>query len=1580
MLLAALLVLCGINTGVADNATETLENLYSEAILMMATGKYAEAAKRFDSISVYRDSTQMAIYCKAVDYAENKALYQVAVSALKELDEFKDSVLLAQYYKAREEEDYASKVLSKLEDSSISDLSEAIQHAGNAIRQYNVLVPFRDCDERMAFCISLKGTLDNGKTKREQQIYDAGNQYEKNGRYIEAIAEYRKLEGKDDINNRIKYCAYMQGKEYENEAEYDKAIVYYEIAEDYEDSVESILRCIYSHAKSLMVETRYEEAETEFRLISNYKDSQKLGNECAYLRADNLMSAGKFEEAEQVFRSIPEYKDSTDKANGCAYLRATIQMNHEHYVEAANIFSSISEYKDSNDKADECTYLHAEKLMASGKYREAEDVYRSIQEYKDSLDKANECIYISAEKLMIAEKYEEAESVYRSISAYKDSSEKADECVYLRAGGLLTAEKYEEASKIYYTIPDYKDAEEKGTECLYLKAAALERSNDFENARSLYKIIRTYKDSAQCIDYIDALKKEKDGQLLDATEVYLSLGTFRDSAERAVDCIYRAAKEYEEQNQYDEAGRYFSRISDYKDSTDRLYRCIYLKAKLMHAQKNYEDAIDIYSTLGDYKDSSDLLEQCRSELYDTAVDYQNNGQIYLAYSTYLKLGDYKDSREKAETIKTEATYDHGWISIHSGEYASAFNIFESLGDYSNSKELAYACSISNMAEMERLTDQIALIRFHDLYGFVHFGKEITVVKPQHKELSILDNDRLIFKDKEGKLGVVRTDNKILIDSQYDSISEFIEQMVICRENTSLDLYNADGRLLFAKVKAIEPFNQYLKVKENNNSVALFDYSGNRITSSYDSIEAFSDSTLKAVKNRQCDLLDFEGRKLLTDYNALVKHSSGLILGQKAQKAALYSYQGQKKSKDYDSISANGTDGIYCVTDKLDKQVLIGFISQDGMEIVEPRYIQIGNQSGKNVGAPVFSEGYVSALTKDNTWTWLDKNGHELFTPKAYEAVSEFHGGFADVKEHGAWNIIDTNGTYRYFVNDAFIHAVQLMNDGEYLKAINEFDQIEERNCVQEALEMKNRCIYLYALELEEKENTGEALSYFEKLGDYEDAVTRAKRIHFNKGVAYEKEQTLEDALKEYLQAEGYENADEAVNRVRYNIGRGYFDDGEYETAIQYFLDIKDYLNAEHMIVASYNQMISEPLSRHAYNEALNILKEERIINVSSLIKKVHYENGLYLLNNNDYDGAYAKFGLIKNYKDSADMMKECLYRKAAELFDNGQYIEALNIYESISEYKDVTEILDEPEFTFATVVESFKQVGNIVTYGTFEQDNDLGNGKEPIEWNILDIQDGKALLVSQYALIEMPMDSKKNECTWGSSSLRKWLNQDFLNEAFSKYEQKAIVLAEVDNHINRTIGTGEENTVDQVYLLSYHEIEKYYNNNVERICYATPYAMSTLDTTKQVPVTWWLRTGVYPGKLIYCVFSQGIRSSAPPTRKTTFVRPVIRVDIEMLGKAVLEQLTQENETETVESESELSEPETKKTVIGKIRIKDSGIARVRSAPDTDAQQIGKLKSGTICNLISVSEDGWFEVEYGDEKIGYVHPNMATIVK
>jgi hypothetical protein len=158
------------------------------------------------------------------------------------------------------------------------------------------------------------------------------------------------------------------------------------------------------------------------------------------------------------------------------------------------------------------------------------------------------------------------------------------------------------------------------------------------------------------------------------------------------------------------------------------------------------------------------------------------------------------------------------------------------------------------------------------------------------------------------------------------------------------------------------------------------------------------------------------------------------------------------------------------------------------------------------------------------------------------------------------------------------------------------------------------------------------------------------------------------------------------------------------------------------------------------------------------------------------------------------------------------------------------------------------KAGDIVTYGTYEQDGDYDNGKEAIEWIVLDKQDGKLLLISRYALegTSYHYENEYEPVTWEKCSLRKWLNTGFMKEAFTQKEIKHIPTMRVSADKNPEYDTDPGNdTEDQVFLLSVSEAEKYFKTDDERRCKSTEYAriMGVYSSSYlEGYCDWWLRS------------------------------------------------------------------------------------------------------------------------------------------
>lgn len=153
------------------------------------------------------------------------------------------------------------------------------------------------------------------------------------------------------------------------------------------------------------------------------------------------------------------------------------------------------------------------------------------------------------------------------------------------------------------------------------------------------------------------------------------------------------------------------------------------------------------------------------------------------------------------------------------------------------------------------------------------------------------------------------------------------------------------------------------------------------------------------------------------------------------------------------------------------------------------------------------------------------------------------------------------------------------------------------------------------------------------------------------------------------------------------------------------------------------------------------------------------------------------------------------------------------------------------------------KVGSTVVFGSFEQDNDLENGTEPIEWIVLDKQGDKLLLLSKKVLDSRNYYGASYPVTWEESHLRFWLNSVFYESAFAEEEQQKILQTEVVNDDNLSVGTdGGNDTEDNIFLLSIKEIEEYLPLDIYRRCKGTTYVRDKHLWEYGSYAGWWLRS------------------------------------------------------------------------------------------------------------------------------------------
>ena len=148
-------------------------------------------------------------------------------------------------------------------------------------------------------------------------------------------------------------------------------------------------------------------------------------------------------------------------------------------------------------------------------------------------------------------------------------------------------------------------------------------------------------------------------------------------------------------------------------------------------------------------------------------------------------------------------------------------------------------------------------------------------------------------------------------------------------------------------------------------------------------------------------------------------------------------------------------------------------------------------------------------------------------------------------------------------------------------------------------------------------------------------------------------------------------------------------------------------------------------------------------------------------------------------------------------------------------------------------------------FGSYWQEDTNGDGvadkkdeKTPIRWQVLESTEYDAFIIADRVIDSMPYNSATEDdgaCTWETSSIRAWLNDEFLDNAFTKEEQAIIKKTTVKDNGNSSYSSdGGNDTRDKIYLISHKEIldtkygfDKRFNfRDKVKVAKATDYALN----------------------------------------------------------------------------------------------------------------------------------------------------------
>ena len=252
-----------------------------------------------------------------------------------------------------------------------------------------------------------------------------------------------------------------------------------------------------------------------------------------------------------------------------------------------------------------------------------------------------------------------------------------------------------------------------------------------------------------------------------------------------------------------------------------------------------------------------------------------------------------------------------------------------------------------------------------------------------------------------------------------------------------------------------------------------------------------------------------------------------------------------------------------------------------------------------------------------------------------------------------------------------------------------------------------------------------------------------------------------------------------------------------------------------------------------------------------IVPSIKYNEALALVESKNYDEAIAIFEELGDYSDSADKIPETKYKKAENLVSNKEFDTAIDIFNELGEYQNCKKRIEEIKFDNPYLYE----MGEKMQIGNYMQNN--STYKSPITWAVLAKEDNKILLITDKVIECKQYSESENKSTWDESSIRTWLNDKFLNEAFTPEEQDKILITYVSADENPRFDVYQgASTQDKIFILSINEAEKYFNSPKERLCEPTDYVLAKRPYISNVDGVnschWWLRThGKFDGSSTY---------------------------------------------------------------------------------------------------------------------------------
>lgn len=1099
------------------------------------------------------------------------------------------------------------------------------------------------------------------------------------------------------------------------------------------------------------------------------------------------------------------------------YKQAVDMIAEGKYSEAASLLDNFGSYEEATKLS---LYCRAIDTVEKGDYQSALTTFRNLSGFLDSdlmysyYSAHAEMSLADDENHEPAEQYVKAADIFRMNPLFRDSKELADSCyksAYEYAKKLISQKRYYQAISDFELLGDYLDSPILAKQA---KADAYYNSGNLVEAWEIYRYLdEKYQTHASDYKakYKAAVEKKENGEYAEAAIGFAELGDYEDSINLNIGCTYLHARTLMDNADYETAIGIFKDLNEYKDSADLVTECRYLQAKALMTAEKYEEAIAIFEDLEKYKDSALLIKQTNADMLF------KEGKLADAWKIYAYLND----EYRVHDAEYEERYLTAADELKNQKYDDARSHYLELGGFKDSVKMAKKC-LTDKAEAYVAEKQFAkAISIYTDLGDTGKVSECHYLLAQHFQ-------------KDGKYVLAATQYNQCIKYKDSALKHFqmgnkAYEAGLLQE--ALVIFESDPDTEAAKEMIYRIAMKASEKKEYAISTDAYRYVG-----------VYKEAVLERMKdyyrwgNMLYDQGDYDGSAnvfaTLGDFStapvkvkqagysaAVAKMDAGEYAAAKEYLVSLGDFEDSRKllrKCEYELATALYHAGEYqAALDAFTDNNLAGY--EKANEIIDDCHYHLG-LNAENQGR------YLTAVNEFNNANGCQDSADHLLECTYLYAVS--------LKESG-----ELSSAVDWFIK-AEKHSMTIGQMESIIDYCEVTEQSENADYVRQALALIQADNALDASDFKK------AVEFFGQITNTSISKDREKEAWFRYGKMLLATAKYDEAVEAFAAAEDYEDAKDCLKKAWNLLGNVELAAGNYERAREAYAGAENPEMVTVVWAAEANKLLEDGKYEEARKAYANAGRDEKIKEVW----EAEAENYLAEYKFEEAKKAFSNAGNQERYDD-------VIFAEANLLMNRGMYKEAYDLFATIAYRDDVKNIFANNNEIGVFLLEQ----NDIVKFGEYEQDNNLKNGKEPIEWIVLDIQGNKALLLSRYGLDAKPYNEKSESVSWETCSIRKWLNGEFLSTAFSEENSAAILLTDVDNSdfqgFKKWKTSGGNNTKDRIFLLSYAEANKflgvmYDDKNIKPRVQPTAYArakgayVSELYKTEDGNYTahWWLRS------------------------------------------------------------------------------------------------------------------------------------------